>query len=620
MNHVPVVPAELAFADDGTPWSARYADLYHSAQGGLEQARHVFLAGNDLPTAWGGRERFVILETGFGIGLNFLATWQAWRQCHEYPRRCRHLHFVSVEKHPFRRDDLVNLHARWPELADVSAPLIDAWPVLVPGVHRRHFDQGSHCAVTLTLVFGDAGDWLPQLSLAADALYLDGFSPDRNADLWSADTLAAATRLAAPGASLATWSVAVPVRDRLAAQSWQLDLRTGFGNKKVMLTGRLAGARIENPPTDRRIVIIGAGLAGASAANRLAARGHEVIVLEREAGPAQGASGNKAGVFRPLPSLDDGRIARLLRAAFLYGHHHFDGLTGIRCDFTGVLHIARDAKHESTQRRTVEIQTPPPELVRFVDQDEAARLAGWPVAMGGWWFPGGGWIDPPSLCRANLTGIDVCYGMDVASMERVDGLWRLRDAKGRRLADAPMVVLANGIDTPGLVPESAPLPPIRVGRGLVSHLPADAVPAFNIVATRNGYVTPAIDGIHCAGATLGADDRDPAPRRDDHIENLLRLDAILPGYGRGLDPGLLTGRVGFRPMSPDRLPMVGPLSASDGLWVINGFGARGLVWASLCAELLAARLTGDPLPVEADLCQALEPSRFDDKRGHARKV
>jgi tRNA 5-methylaminomethyl-2-thiouridine biosynthesis bifunctional protein len=177
-------------------------------------------------------------------------------------------------------------------------------------------------------------------------------------------------------------------------------------------------------------------------------------------------------------------------------------------------------------------------------------------------------------------------------------------------------VLANGIDTPRLVPAV----PVRIGRGLVSHLPEASVPQFNIVATRNGYVTPAVDGIHCAGATLDADDTDPNPRLADHRENLQRLDAILPGYGKDLDPETLAGRVGFRPMSPDRLPIVGPVVAADDLWVINGFGARGLVWASLCAELLASQIAGDPLPVEGELVHALAMSRFDDRRTRRGKV
>src|SRR5437588_5094857 len=75
-----LIPAQLEFAADGTPWSRQFDDVYHSAAGGAQQARHVFLAGNRLPQRWAGRERFVILESGFGFGLNFLATWQAWRR------------------------------------------------------------------------------------------------------------------------------------------------------------------------------------------------------------------------------------------------------------------------------------------------------------------------------------------------------------------------------------------------------------------------------------------------------------------------------------------------------------------------------------------------------------
>lgn len=602
MKYDPIVPAEPGFAGT-TPYSARYDDIYHSAQGGLEQARHVFLGGNDLPGAWSGRDRFVICETGFGLGLNFLATWQAWKND---PQRCRRLHFVSIEKHPFRRDDLARVHEQWPELAEFSAQLVKAWPTLVPGLHRLHFENE---AVTLTLVFGDALEWLPQLLLAADAFYLDGFSPDRNPELWSEATLAQLRRLAAPGATLATWSVAEEVTRRIATTDFSFEKRPGFGNKRYMLVARAPGTRSESEPADQRIVVIGAGAAGSSVANRLAARGYQVTVLERCSEPAQGGSGNKAGVFRPLPSLDDTRQSRLLRAGFLYGLRHLAKLPGARYGMVGALHVARDAKHEDSQRRSIERQQTPPELARYVDRDEASRLAGWPVAMGGWWFERAGWINPPSLCAANLADIETRFCIEVVRMERVGVLWRLYDADDRLIVETPQVVLANGIDTPKLLPQA----PIRVGRGFVSHLPEDAVPPFNVVATRNGYVTPAIDGIHCAGATNDADDLDPNPRLADHQENLLRLDAILPGYAAGLPPETLAGRVGFRPMSPDRLPIVGPVSASDGLWILNGFGARGLVWASLCAEVLASQVAGDPLPIERELAGALALSRFGDR-------
>jgi tRNA 5-methylaminomethyl-2-thiouridine biosynthesis bifunctional protein len=328
-----ILPAELSFAADGTPFSPAYGDIYHASAGGLAQARHVFLAGNGLPRRWRDSARFVILETGFGLGLNFLATLQAWR---EHPGR--RLHYVAVEKHPLRRADLENVLARWPELAPLAAELLAQWPLPLAGLHRLDFGDA-----TLTLGFGDAAHLLPQLTLAADAIYLDGFAPDRNPDLWSDDIVAQLRRLAAPGATLASWTVAGEVRRRLAAAGFATERRPGFADKREMLAASLPGAASPSPTfVRRRIAVIGAGIAGAATAQALAARGHEVIVIDKGSQAAIGASGNHAGVFRPLPSLDEGRLARLLQAGFLLGRCRFGALPGVRAGWTGVLHIARD--------------------------------------------------------------------------------------------------------------------------------------------------------------------------------------------------------------------------------------------------------------------------------------
>lgn len=588
MTFAPIVPAELTFDGNGIPYAPAYGDCYFSASGGLEQARHVFLAGNALPSRWQGRD-FVILETGFGLGLNFLCTWQAWN---DHPGR--RLHYVAIERHPFKQDDLKCLHERWPELAPLAARLQAQWPPPLPGLHRLDFGD-----VILTLGFGDVRALLPQLSLATDAIYLDGFAPARNPEMWSDEVFAALRRLAAPNATLASWSVFDDMLFRLSRQGFRLEKRPGFGTKRYRLAGRLPTDDSAASPAPsfrkRRIAVIGAGIAGASVAHALQRRGHEVVVIEAAKAPAQGASGNRAGVFRPLPSLDDSRLARLLRAGFLLGRRQFAALAdapGVRMGWTGVLHLARDAQHEATQRRIATEHALPSDFCRFVAREEAAALAGWPVEMGGWWFPRAGWIDPPSLVRALLAGIEV------RCRERVDNLASI---------DADDIVLANGIGAPALVPGFRL--PIRAGRGLVSHIPEAATPPFDIVVTRLGYVTPAIDGVRCAGATMTADDLDPAPRLADHIENLHRLDMALPGFGRDLDPARLDGRVSFRPMSPDRLPIVGPLSASEGLWIIDGFGARGLVFAAICAELLASQICGEPLPLESDLAAAVAPDR-----------
>ena len=245
----PIVAAEPGFATDGTPYSAAFDDVYHSASGGLDQSRHVFLAGNDLlgeNARWHGRDGYTILETGFGLGLNFLATWQAWRNDPQRPGR---LHFISVEKHPFRGEDLRSLHARWPELAELSAALTAAWPMLAPGLHQLRFDAGR---VRLTLGFGDAIALLPKLSLAADALYLDGFAPVKNPDMWSGAVANALAALAAPDATLATWTVLEDVMARLAAAGFALEKRPGFGTKRYMLAGRKPGEASSSGHEDRR--------------------------------------------------------------------------------------------------------------------------------------------------------------------------------------------------------------------------------------------------------------------------------------------------------------------------------------------------------------------------------
>lgn len=385
---------------------------------------------------------------------------------------------------------------------------------------------------------------------------------------------------------------------------------------------------------NRLAIVIGAGLAGTSVAERLAARGWSIDLIERAAAAGQGASGNLAGVLRPLPSLDDNRLARLTRAGFLYARRHFAALEAaelaLRWRPTGVLHLARDETQAATQRRVVEAQQPEADDFCFVDRRQAAQLAGWPVSGGGWWFAGGGWVAPASLCRANLARhpdlIRPHYGCDVARIDRSAGLWRAYDSAAQVVAEAPILVLANAGDTKRFA--LAEHLPLRAARGQVSHLPAAAGSPPDVVVCRSGYVTPAIDGVRCVGATFSVDDGELGLRLADTVENLVKLDFILPGHGGGLSAAALGGRVGFRPLAPDRLPMIGAVgdaAAIDpehparrlaevprvpGLYLNNGFGARGIVWSALAGELLACLISGEAPPLPDDLVDAVDPGRF----------
>jgi tRNA 5-methylaminomethyl-2-thiouridine biosynthesis bifunctional protein len=585
-----IVPARLAYAAGGTPVSETYGDIYHSAEGGPGQALHVFLGGNGLPERWRGRRSFTILETGFGFGLSFLTTWKTWR---EDPARCERLHFVSIEKHPFTVTDLAFLWEKNSELKDESQALLSHWPMLVPGMHRIEFESGK---VVLTLFLGDIADGLPQLQLAADAVYLDGFAPQKNPQMWEPALLRHLGRLAAPGATLATWSVAAPVREALEGAGFAVAKDTGFGTKREMLRGNLvARKRTEAAKKiSRSALVIGAGVAGAAVCERLAARGWRVTLIERHAGPAAEASGNHAGVFHPIVAPDDSLFARYTRASFIFLLNYWKNLDNLEWNRCGLLQLARDSDELASQRRAIEMLGYPERYAKF---DEA---------RGGIWFPEAGWVKPRSLVQALLSrfAIEKQFGREVASLSREDNVWIAKDSQDRPIATASVVVLANAADALRLAPQ----PEVRLRRIRGQLTMAPAIAGLGHVVLRGGMALPGVDGISVIGSSFDLDDDDPRVREDSHAGNLERLERMLPGAARGLDPARLDGRVAFRAVVPDRLPMIGPLG--ENLFGAFAYGSRGLLWASLAGEIIASMLEGEPLPVERKLAAAVDPGRF----------
>lgn len=615
MDIAPLTPARLRLAEDGTPFSLDYGDVYYSSDGGLPEAVHTFLHGNGLPARLHGAGTFTIVETGFGTGLNFLATWDAWRAL--APAGAR-LHFVSVEKHPLAPADLEAVHRRWPELLPLARALAARYPPLIPGFHRRHFEKGG---VTLTLCFGEAAAMLSALEARVDAFYLDGFAPAKNPAMWSEAVFEALARLAAPGATAATYTVAGEVRRRLAAAGFEVIKQPGFGRKREMLVARFSGqGAVDRRPTARQVIVIGAGLAGTACAERLAARGFCVDLVERHPGAAAEASANPAGVLRPALSPRWNSQTRLTCAASAYAIAHLETLaqqhTGLVWGATGVLQIARGPRHLRQLSEAMERLRLPANFARLVDVQEGARLAGVRVSGPGVWYAEAGWAKAGSVCEARLdaagSGVRRVFGREAVQLDWRDGTWQARSAEGALIAEAPVAVLANGTGVRRF-PAAVALP-LRPVRGQSTLLPARAQRPLTAAVCREGCITPAHDGFHCLGATFGENDPDPRVRVEDHADNLRRLARMLPGYAEGWNPATLQGWVGFRAVSADRLPILGPLDAERGLYVCTGLGARGLTWSALAGELIASWVSGDPLPLERSLLQALGPDRFSADR------
>ena len=655
MNTAPIRSAVIDHDADGTPRSREHDDIYHPRGGALAQAQHVFLDGDGLASRWRGSERFVVLETGFGLGNNFLAAWAAWRGD---PARCRRLHFISIESSPPTRADLAAT-PREPSLQPLADALADRWPPRTWNLHRLAFDDG---AVELLLALGDVAAWLPQLVASVDAFFLDGFAPARNPAMWDARLFKAMARLAAPGASVATWTAARSVREGLRGAGFDVALAPGSHGKRDItraafaprftprFTPRQAPRRASSLDVQRRasdddpIVVIGAGLAGCALARTLAESGRSVVLIERGADVAGAASGNAAGLFHGVVHGADGRHARFHRAAaFAAGEAVVHARTrhGVPGSVDGLLRVEPEAEADAgSLRSTIDRLGLPADYVRALSADAASALAGVKLTATAWHYPQGGWVDPRALARSWLadagTRVEVRLGCTVDALRRIGDRWSLLDAEGQTLIASETVVLCNAsgaFDRSGLVPW-----PVRRQRGQVSSaavadLPAGTVPRLPI--TGSGYVLPEIDGRVWFGATTQWHDDDGAVRDSDHRENIDRWRRLV---GAASAPPLdrVSGRTSWRWVSGDRLPIIGAVPAASvgdfaegprgsqssrldqprfiarapGLFVFAALGSRGIASASLGARLLAATITGAPSMVEADLIDAVDPARF----------
>ncbi len=637
MKTQPIIPARIDFSDPAAPFATDFGDVYHSRAGALAQARHVFLGGNQLPGRWQGRQRFVVLETGFGLGNNFLATWAAWR---DDPQRCERLHVISIEKHPPRREDLERAHAG-SELKALAEQLIRAWPVLTPNLHPLSFEAGR---VQLLLALGDAADWLPEIVAEVDAFYLDGFAPSKNPQMWDRWLTKALGRLAAPGATAATWSVARDVRDGLAEAGFVVERAPGFSGKREMSVARYAPAFTPRRPPSRlsmagpaasEAVVIGGGLAGAGVAHALAAHGFRCTVIDRHPLPASETSGNPAGLFHGVVTPEDGAHARFNRAAALLAQRVYGPLLAARivpgrCD--GLLRL--EASQLGAMQALLDRQGLPGDYLQAVSADQASGLAGMKLCLAAWFYPGGGWLSPPALARHWLRdspGIVFRSGIAVQGIRRVDGQWQVLDADGAVCAQAPVLVVAAGAD--GLALLRQPGWPLETVRGQITLLPGGTpgLPQPLRPVAGSGYAITLPEGGLLCGATTQVGDHDPAARDEDHLSNLTQL-ARMTGQPLPIDSMRLQARVGFRLSSDDRLPVLGPVPLADallqgqrleqprlvareaGLYVLTALGSRGITWAPLAAQALAAWIAGAPLPLEASLLDTVDAARFVSRR------
>jgi len=674
-----VSPATIHFDASHMPTAQAFGDVYFSVDDGLAETRHVFLQHNQLPARFAKLDadrygEFVIAETGFGTGLNFLAAAQLWLQA--APANWR-LTFVSAEKFPLRQEDLASALAHWPEFAALTTELLTQYPPLLRGHHRLTLAQGR---IQLQLVFDDALDALQQLletdypawqqtsARCVDAFFLDGFAPAKNPDMWSAPLFQTMARLAKPGTTFATFTSAGEVKRGLAAVGFNVSKVGGHGRKRSMLRGvwpdktsaqpfvpsprarqkyrPLWSLHAENKIfTKRTALVVGAGLAGAHTAHALASRGWSVTVIDAAPEIAGGASGNAQGVLYTKLSAAPDSVSQFALTSYLHALRCYrrliadSALSADAADFCGVLQLSYDDATRALHASLANVFEQAPDIVQHLDAAVASSIAGVALQQPALWMKNAGFMVPPRICSDLLSqpGINVQLATRLERIERSNGQWHAFNQHDALVATTDIIVLCNATDAATL-PQTRHLP-LNTVRGQVTLLPATAKSAaLRCVICHDGYLPPERNGEHCIGATFDLKRTDTGTDTRGHVDNLARLAQHVPSLAdsiAGRDATMLHGRAALRCATPDYLPVVGPVAdvaamrqrfaalasnaqalvASDGAWqqglfVNTGHGSRGLSSTPLCAELVAAYIEGTPFPLAPAQRLDLHPARF----------
>lgn len=550
--------------------SAKYNDIYFSVEDGLAETTHVFLNGNKVTEKWQNQKNFIIGETGFGTGLNFLATWKLFE---ETAPNGHHLHFISFEKYPLSPRDVGEALSIWrDDLGFYIDQYLKLYPLRVPGPHTIHFTP----YVTLTVWIGDIDNILPEWQgFSVDAWFLDGFTPAKNPEMWSENLFSHMARLSYNGTTFASFTAAGHVRRGLAEVGFGVRKEKGFGRKRDMICGEYNcdHNKIINKPV-KTIAIVGGGLAGCSLAYLANLKGMKATIYEASDKLASGASGGKLGMINPKLTAKP--------------TPHSDYYTSCYANAVRMLtQINNDVEFQQCGS-----------LHLCIDEDKDRRFKGY-IENLGWYenhilrvgedllYPDSGCVSPVDLCHALATNADIKFNSLVSDLGELN---------------EDIIVVANSFAVNTLIKENLPVSSVR---GQVSWIKRQSSIDQNICY--GGYVTPlSREGFHIVGATFQPWEDHCEVTDADHVLNIENFNKVMTNNLQKTD--VIGGWAALRASSKDRFPIVGHLK--ENIYLSVAHGSHGIISSLMAAEIIMADILRQPVPATQNVLKALSPDRF----------
>ncbi|MEM6812090.1 MAG: tRNA (5-methylaminomethyl-2-thiouridine)(34)-methyltransferase MnmD [Pseudomonadota bacterium] len=581
----------------GAPRSEQFNDIYFSADDGLAETQHVFINGNNLPQAWENSENFVICETGFGTGLNFLAAWHLFEKTAHTDQT---LDFISFEKYPLTPDEIQKALEPWQSHFDEKIKLLcENYPISVRGFHRIKINS----QITFTLIFDDVNEAIPELDANVDSWFLDGFTPTKNPDMWSVTLFENMARLSKEGASFATFTAAGDVRRGLEDVGFIVEKSEGFGRKRDMIKGHYKSKEktktILASKLKPSIAIVGGGLAGTSVAYALKQYGFDPVIYEQEGDISLKASGNDIGFFNPrFTALWDG-VGQFFAPAYAQfitmAKQAGDAINYKPC---GALHLINSPEKEKRFYKMLSNWNWAEDHTRIVDAKEASEIAGIELDLPALYLPDAGSVSPQKLCHHYVADITRKCNQTITSLEDLE---------------EDIIILANAHSVSQFFDED--ILPVNSVRGQITKIQASQMSSkIKCNIHYGGYISQSLDSTHYVGASfqpwLDHDDIID----DDNVQNIQKMKTALPQLA-GDDFEVLHAWAGLRTAAKDKFPIAGKISkGGKDIYVSLAYGSHGLVGSLKSAHYLCDLIRKGPCSIQFETKKSISYQRFSAKK------
>jgi tRNA 5-methylaminomethyl-2-thiouridine biosynthesis bifunctional protein len=627
-------------------YSLKYNDVYWSQDGGWSEKNYVFLDSVGISEKWAGKEVFSILELGFGGGINFLATRQKWRDSKLLQRK---LNYISIEQNPLPRTSLESLYNSLEIDTSLYDDFLNKYISIEKGNHTLSFPNDS---LDLHLEIGEVLHILKNLNIEVDLIFLDGFSPSKNPDMWSLEIFQELFRICKTNGIFTTYSTASIVKENAVSSGFEIEKIKGFSKKKWMLHGfkKDNSKKVVRKPyfsfinlsrsTNTDAIVIGGGLAGTAIARALSEKGNKVTLIERENNLAKKTSGNPAGIINPNITVDVSSISKIELNAYFHLQrvlNEYKNDPNFKFGSNGVFLSSSDTDFERQMRGIKNHSLSSDIIFPHTEKDFNKE---------GFLLTNAGWIDPTTLCTTNINHqlenkIELIFNSNVLRIKNEDNEWKLSDDKGNEYK-SDILVIANSVDSNQF--EVTNWLPIRKFRGQIIYLTKDIFPYTlnHVYILDDCYLIPQ-SNYTILGATYEKDGDNLEVSIEDTKKLINRITEIF-SLSSKIEYETIKGRVGIRVTTPDHLPIIGPVPDIDffnkeyhdlskggngiglkpakyfnGLYLFTGFGSKGILLTNYLAEVLAKVIGNEYTGLPNEVLESILPSRFIVRRLMKRK-